>query len=853
MARTYDEFGNVIEYVTADELINQQNAEFAAMGGADDDSGSPTTYYENDGTASSTAAETVYYENDGSGSTASGGFTPGSSSGSTPTLAGTTISGKSDTPGASKVSTKPGKRTFNPLGNFSSFTYQLSLYMITPDAYDAFIQSGRSNINAIANTGGNAAAAASFNNTGAGVYLVAQSGGINNNNSLRAPGFDLDFYIDDLQIKTHTNAQSSGTSSNSSDIKFKIYEPYGFSFVTKLATAAQMLQQYSNTLNYKNMDNPSKQFFILGVRFQGYDEQGNPVTANTADMLGQTGGNNGAFERFYDIIIKSIKFKLDGKATTYSIEATSLAPQTALSLKRGVIGTEVTAVASTFEEALVGDGPGVQGIFTQLNEQQKDLLKAKAIEIPNVYKIKFIGSDSDLLKNASLLSPSDIKDKTKQSMGNIKDSAQVNTAVSIKASPNKNTKQVIFKSATPIPQAVQLIVSQSDFVEKALKVLYTTEAEPNPETDQPDTVKGGNRTLKWYNMSTEVKNLGFDMLTKDFAYEITYVFQTYETPSVIAFAGGKQTPYYGPHKKYSYWFSGDNREILDYTQTLDNTYFNTAIEPLPDVKATIGGSNDVPLAAYKRQSVARQGRSGQGAEAGNSYVNYLMDPSAQAKATLTILGDPDFLIQDNSSSINSLYNRFYGTDGFTINPNGGQVYIELDFNEAIDYNNQTGLMDINKRVQFGFRYPPALKIKGLCWMVVTVNSNFKGGKFTQQLECVSPAFADLNFTNSQQRESSNTLTGQRTATMNSSGTTNTSQSKSVGLVAAPESTGPSEADLAEADQADQYYNGNTQQTSPTGGGAETSPVADDDSSSVTTYYENDGTPSDQRESMDWFV
>ena len=37
----------------------------------------------------------------------------------------------------------PGRRLDNPLGALSSYTYQLSLYMISPDAYDAFVATGR--------------------------------------------------------------------------------------------------------------------------------------------------------------------------------------------------------------------------------------------------------------------------------------------------------------------------------------------------------------------------------------------------------------------------------------------------------------------------------------------------------------------------------------------------------------------------------------------------------------------------------------------------------------------------------------------------------------------------------------
>ena len=71
-------------------------------------------------------------------------------------FAGKTQTGQAQTPAGNEVvdkgvgkSPKPGSRLQNPLGNFSSYTYQLSLYMITPDAYDEFQASGRKNINAL--------------------------------------------------------------------------------------------------------------------------------------------------------------------------------------------------------------------------------------------------------------------------------------------------------------------------------------------------------------------------------------------------------------------------------------------------------------------------------------------------------------------------------------------------------------------------------------------------------------------------------------------------------------------------------------------------------------------------------
>jgi hypothetical protein len=100
-------------------------------------------------------------------------------------------------------------------------------------------------------------------------------------------------------------------------------------------------------------------------------------------------------------------------------------------------------------------------------------------------------------------------------------------------------------------------------------------------------------------------------------------------------------------------------------------------------------------------------------------------------------------MQDSPSSINQVYRQFYGK-GFTINPNGGQVFIEIDFKEAEDYNNDTGLLTVNDSILF-WKYPKeiASQIKGVSYMLVEVISSFSKGKFTQELDCVINQFSDI--------------------------------------------------------------------------------------------------------------
>jgi hypothetical protein len=694
---------------------DQQNKEYAKSGSADDDSGSNQSSTNGTGTTAS---------NNGSGSNS-----------------GTTTAGKSSTPAAKKNAPKPGRRLQNPLGEFSSYTYQLTLYMITPDAYDAFIQSGRKTIDVL--TGANAAGSSG------GAYIIAQSGGINNKSSKRAPGFELDYYIDDLKIVSNTNGKETQTSSNVSEMSFNIYEPYGFSFISKLKFAAEELQKKSKTKNFEGLQNPSKQFFILGVRFQGYDKNGKVINgtetfSSTGDVLDPNATKNGGvFQTFYDIMLTGIKFKIDGRATTYNITAASLPPTTAMGIKRGRIDRGATIVANTVREAIDGEGEGVEGLLTKLNKTQQDSLKNKSIEIPNVYKVRFIGNKEELgfkeLETATIVSKADL-DKSKWRMSNIKNSTGVNDSTSTAAKPDSTKRQIVFPSDTPILQAITQIVAQSSYLEDAMKVVYTDSLQPDSGTDSDDEQKPDtNKTIRWYNLSSEVKCLGWDNKVGDFAFEITYVIQPYDTPVVMSAYTNAAAKYYGPHKRYEYWYTGKNSEIINYEQTLNNAYFNVAIAPTGDGTSQ-GGATDVSTVASKRQNESRLGKPDVGMEAQNSYMTSLFDPGSYAEAKITILGDPDFLVQESPGSINDVYNQFYGTDGYTINANGGQVFIEINFKEAQDYKNSTGLLSINESILF-WKYPSAIlkdiasRGGGVSYLVIKVTSMFKGGKFTQDINC----------------------------------------------------------------------------------------------------------------------
>ena len=833
------------KFAKAQELLNNQKTANASPTNSDANNQTPAPAPKGDPqnpkqlTGSADEDNGKQQEN----SAGSNGGPPSAPNSSTDGNNGTTsgLGNSSDEADASDADTdesKPGKRLKNPLGYFSSYNYQLSLYMITPDAYNAFIASGRKQIDALATAASDGGRAGE-----AGAYLVAQSGGINNTDSARAPGFQFDYGIDNLTLVTSTNAKANETSSNTTEIKFQIIEPYGFSFITKLTQAQKALGEYAKNMGQSWPENPNKQFFILGIRFLGYDQAGNRLSGQEVYegvQLDPNGSPAGLFTTYYDIVITELKFKIDGKATVYNIKAATLPPQKAFSIKKGLITSNKEVTAATVDEAITS-------LFDKLNQDQIKLKEDGKINEASAYKIRYLGEPAREIAEAKLVTPEDI-DKFKWPGAGAKTSKQSTAAAEVKSQPDNTKRTITFSGSpsTPILQAINNIVAQSDFLRDALQVVYTTALEPDPKKksakeNKPDTKK----SIKWYNCSAEISNARWDSKLNDWAYDITYVLQTYETPIIDSAYANPGKRYYGPHKRYEYWYTGKNSEVLQYEQTLDNAFFNVSFGG-NDPASTGGGAStggngsgsetktqgegnasrsgaDVSVATGQFTGQPRIGKLGAGLEAQNNYLTTLYDPGAYASAKITILGDPDFLVQDSAAGESQIYSRFYGTNGFTINPNGGQTFIEIDFKEAVDYTSNTGTLNINESIYF-YKYPENIskQIKGVSYMVITVTSTFAGGKFTQLLECNINAFADPGKSQSGTEREEQTPT---TPSGNSSGGPAPSNSQ-----ATTQGTGLKKDNPSNQNQTATPTQNPTPtpqpNTTPTGAGAK--PVADDD-------------------------
>jgi hypothetical protein len=261
----------------------------------------------------------------------------------------------------------------------------------------------------------------------------------------------------------------------------------------------------------------------------------------------------------------------------------------------------------------------------------------------------------------------------------------------------------------------------------------TVDKNPNP------------KTLSWYNISNTVKinSEKRDPKTNEYAYKITYKIQEYQIPYIRSLYTSKTSSYYGPHKVYNYWYTGKNSEILGYEQDY-NLLYNVDAAASSDAATKNTQSATV---SYKTGQNTDSVNSKSGTnDVINSVKSFLYSPGDLLKFKLKILGDPDYLMPSVGLAGTNGLQKWYG-DNFTINPNSGQVFIEIYFEQAEDYNNTSGLLVPNGDIQF-MNYPPELKgkVKGMVYMLTNVTSTFSKGKFEQSLSGIIPEFAQAGST-----------------------------------------------------------------------------------------------------------
>lgn len=623
--------------------------------------------------------------------------------------------------------------TPNPLASFASSTYNLTLYMVTPEAYNVWLEN-----NVMPREG---------------AYIVAKSGGfsksdpralplggsLNGADAATGPGYD--YFIDDLRINsvypTKSNMQSSVVVQ---DLSFKIYEPHGFGFLQRVARASAEVTKLSPKLSSpgKQPPMPFQMLYMLEIKFTGYDANGAVLPSAIPKGPDKLVDN---LQRIFPLAVANVKTKLDGRVTVYEWQANVPNERLGLGQIYGKLNSKISYEARTVGEAIGSfAGKNRNSLLGALNEEQRSLKESKRQQFVTTYDVVY---EDARISSAELIDDKDIY-KPSSAMAGATRVEEVNPKTANKAVTwNINTKSGEIPQGMSIVNVIDQLIYRSTYVTDSLNKVNNQKIETG-STDKPSKLE-----LEWFVVLPKVKIAEWDDQKNYWAVNVTYQIKRYKIPFIRTQYANKKSLYYGPLKRYYYWFTGQNTEIINYEQTYDSLYY--ILQPYsvsPDAAAAGRGEGRVTVQPDSGGGGGGPlGKANGGSKINDSVKYSLYSPGDLATATINVLGDPDYLMETiggsldfarSSGSSSYLFYQFYNKRG-SINPYGGQIYIEIVFKTAEDYNKQTGLMEFNPNLIFYGNQEQETKIigsQGIVYLITHVESVMRRGQFTQQLNLV---------------------------------------------------------------------------------------------------------------------
>ena len=587
----------------------------------------------------------------------------------------------------------------NALSAFSSTSYTISWYMLTAEQVASLTKSSQRSV--------------------AGFQLLVQSGGAASsqkpvstplrNTAIRNQFFDLDFYVDDVVVKNIIAGAGTGSSHIAHELTFKITEPYGITLIERLKKAVDEIASAAGTPGLSHLSQP----YLLVIRFYGYDAAGRlvkGVTSNVSD-------SSAAYEKFLPFMLKSIKFRINNNMVEYVVEGQPLWQASALGSMTGAIPSNIGISGATVKDLLAGEtagDTGVRSLASAVNKYYKD--NTPAGQVPNQIEIQFAegaGIAEAVVKKVGPVS----KAKTTQPAA---------ATAEEQLSPKKGSVAVAqrnheFTAGTPIVWAINQIVQASSYItdQQDIDVTETGEVLPKP---------GSKGQAQWFNVTGNTE-LIYDPGSQGYVNKTTYTVVPYLM--YLSAPNMPTTGFRGCHKRYDYWFTGTNKEVLNFEQEYNCLYFTQ----IPAQNLEAGAT---AVSGHAQENQARQivlpgsGGSPQGATGGNT------DPGAAAasrfysladlaESRMVIHGDPQWLGEFDMRESGSPYAAFTTAAG-TVNYETQEVLYEITFNTPGDYDHNTGLMQVG--MDGGTIKTPAASF---IYRAVEVTSMFNDGKFTQEL------------------------------------------------------------------------------------------------------------------------
>lgn len=675
----------------------------------------------------------------------------------------------------------------NPLHNFESYTYNLSLHLVGIDAFNRMISSENPLQEYVPQN------------------VLISSAGRYNNSLNRNENFTEDFYFEDLKLKTYINTTTRNRSSNIIECSFTLIEPNGFTLINRLLAAANQVNPGPGT--YLQMP------YMLQIDFFG---QRDGDIGSYSPIAGQT--------KYLPIRLLNIKTKVSSKGTEYHVDAVPFNHQAfnqinvSLPMATSVTGKKVTdifggstAVATSLfsnfarsrerDESLprtraaldfFNDDPNspeyqnaLNKIETALEQRRRSLGISGFCDAVNGW-FKYI-KEQNLAAQISSVSVVFDKEIGDANIIPIPATIAATAASSTSVTDNRGTIQTSGTSSNSAKTSISfdgatINVPAGMTIDKLIDWAVRNSTYIGNQITDPDTKnriqtsqgipKDLNQPLKWFKIIPRIKILDFDTRQNRYSLDVTFFVKTFTLSAKHPFAPRGRTP--GLVKQYNYIFTGKNKDVLDLAIDFNTLYLveisaNRAKNKVTETGVPIqtpgvnpdSGSVQGPVLNTERpvqqqiapvqtaiiaenaMTTSRPGGLTQNSVSAGDLQRSIMSGAKgdMISVTLKIIGDPHFIKQDDVFFNQNLNNNVgVLTPNGSIYTDGGELYVFLNFESPVDYNETTGIADVKNSK---FRYS---EFSGV-YKIITVDSIFNKGKFEQSLSLAKLFYDQEGFQN----------------------------------------------------------------------------------------------------------
>jgi hypothetical protein len=704
----------------------------------------------------------------------------------------------------------------NVLHQYASYTYGLSLHLLTEKEYNLVVEKGEYTPKRVL-----IASAGRYNNTPGPTEFI------------RSPYFKEDFYFDGFELDTVIGLNAESRSTNAIKYNFTLIEPYGFTLIDRIINVCNSPEVNSN--NYLDMP------YLLQIDFFGIDDSGQitgaipnttkriPIRLLKMDVKISARGaeyaimgtpyNHSAFDLTYLSTPKIVEveartvaqfFQSDetaGDTTDTSKQRESAQAGLWVTSDRRIVGPDGQFVpVNTLNQSLLSIKTKRElGLFssfgTALNNHQRSLVSDEKIEFPDKYFFNiidpetgpklstslFVTGDFSTPKNAGMVIINSGSGLAKDNNTRKGDLGRNTTSYSL------DTRLFQINPGTYIDQVITWVIRNSKWMTDQITIPEET---VNVETYLAEIAGKKNTPLYWFKIIPSIRLGPFDKIRKVFSKEITYNVQTYEVRNLKipvgpgGTAGQAENPK-PPVKSYDYLYTGKNNDILDLDIQFNALYYTalttyrTSASKLAQL-ATAGEAekdknvdtnqvgivqdpNAIMPMVMKSQVTDTRSTTGSGALTAKQIAVADLEDSlltlSQADmlhVKLKIIGDPSFIKQDDlfwtpKSNTQIGENKTNADDRLTpdgsLKMDNGEVYVNLTFRTPVDVDETTGLMQFTNKNILG---PTQTSLFSGLYRVMTITNEFRNGMFTQLLNLIRlPRQDKLDYANNKPPTSDN--------------------------------------------------------------------------------------------------